>query len=114
VRWSILSLVFVANLAWADTGSGDQLAHPPTVILSEIWLYNQVTPVYQVNIEHAGETAVLQAVQAAIASVHPEFTTLTPSLAAAAENYVVARTDLGTRTTIYIRRTIIADWLIAG
>jgi hypothetical protein len=111
MKWLIISLIAVANLAQAES-SGESVARPPTVILTEAWLYNIQVPVYQVNIANAGESAVLQAAQAAVASVRPEFKNFGADFVRGLDHYVVARQDSGSHTTIYILRTIVADWLI--
>ena len=110
----ILSCLLITNVAQADMGSGEQLAQPFAVVLAQTWLYNQAVPVYQVTIEHAGEHAELQAAQAAVASVRTEFTNFNKQFVQALDHYIVGRTESGTRTTILIRRSIIADWLITS
>ena len=112
-KWLIL-FVFITTLAQAELGSGDYLAQPPRIVTTEIWHYNQLTPVYQIDIEHAGNDAVLTAAEAAVASVRPEFKKFTEQFAQAVDHYVIGRQETGTRTTIYIRRSIIADWLITS
>lgn len=115
MRWLILSVLLISNLALADEfGSGERLAQPPTVILAEIWHYNAKTPVYQVDIEHADDAAELQAAAAAVASVRPEFREFDAKFQQVIGNYVAARQDTGQRTRIYILRTIVADWLITS
>ena len=114
MKWLILLVLLVANVAHADIGSGERLAQPFAVVLAQAWLYNQAVPVYQVTVENAGEHAELQAAQAAVASVRSEFTNFNKQFVQALDYYIVGRTESGTRTTILIRRSIVADWLIAS
>lgn len=113
MKWLIISLLLVANLAHAE-GSGDIVARPFSVVLAEQWLYNQAVPVYQVTVEHAGESAVLQAAAAALSSVRPEFQQFSSAMINSIDNYVVGQHEQGSVTIIYIRRSIVADWLITS
>mgnify|MGYP003339882830 CR=1 FL=1 len=73
MRWLTFSLVLFVHLARAETGSGDLLAHPPTVIRQTVWLYNQPEPVFQVSLDSADDSAVLQAAEAAVrAALDPD------------------------------------------
>jgi hypothetical protein len=112
MRWIFILLLFITTTALAETGSGERLAQPPVIVLTQAWLYNQPVPVYQVTVEHAGEHAELQAAEAAVASVHNEFKNFSTQFVQALNHYIVGRTDQGNQTTIYIHRSIIADWLI--
>lgn len=113
MRQLIISFFIVLSFnAKAGDGSGDQLAHPPTVIVAEIWHYNQSTPVYQVDLEHADSDSARLAVEAAIASVRPEFKSLTPALVNSLSNYIVREQHTGTHSRYYIHRSVVADWLI--
>ena len=113
MKWLLVFLLTVANLARAD-GSGDIVARPFSVVLAEQWLYNQAVPVYQVTVEHAGEHAELRAAEAAVGSVRPEFQQFSSAMINSIDNYVVGRREQGSVTIIYIRRSIIADWLITS
>ena len=112
-KWLIL-FVFATATAQAEMGAGDNLAHPPTVILTEQWLYNRTVPVYQVTVEHAGEYAVLRAAETTVASLYPGFKNFNSEFIQSLHHYIIDRQDQGTRTTIWIRRNIIADWLITS
>lgn len=117
MRQLFISFLIVCSAnSWAnpDSGSGEQLAHPPTVVLAEIWHYNQRVPVYRVDIKHAGESAELHAAEATVANLYPGFRRFGPGFEKNINLYVVARQDTGTHTTIYISRTIVADWLITS
>jgi hypothetical protein len=114
MRWLILLVLLTPNLAQAESGSGEHVARPFQVVLAEAWLYNHAVPVYQVTVEHAVEHAELRAAEAAVASVRTEFTNFTSQFVQAIDHYVIGRTDSGTHTTIYIRRSIVADWLITS
>jgi hypothetical protein len=114
MKWLILFLFVVADLAMAEMGSGEHIAHPPQIVLAEVWLYNNPVPVYRIDIEHAGEFAELQAAEAAVTSVRPEFKTFTAEFQKSLDYYVVGRQDSGLHTIIYIRRNIVADWLITS
>ena len=117
MRHVLITFLLVCSFnscAESDFGAGEQLAHAPTVVLTEVWHYNNKVPVYQVDLEHAGDTAELRAAEATVARLYPEFKTFSPDFAQHIHLYVVARTDSGTHTRIYITRSIIADWLISS
>jgi hypothetical protein len=124
MRWPVILLLLASaaqanpsidpNLAQMPLGSGEHIAKPFQVILTQQWLYNQPVPVYQITIEHAGEHAELRAAEAAVASVRPEFKNFTTDFAQHISHYVAGRDDTGTRTVIYIRRSIVAAWLITS
>ena len=113
MRWSIIFLLVLSNSAQA-IGSGEVLAYPPIVVLSERWLHNHAVPVYQVTLRHAGEHAELQAAEAALSSVRPEFRQFSTAMINSIDNYVIDRQQQGSVTIIYIRRSIVADWLITS
>ena len=113
MRWLILSWLLVANVAHAE-GAGEHLAQPFTVLITQRWLYNLAVPVYQVSLEHADEHSHLRAAEAAVASVRPEFRKFSAAMINTIDLYVTDQEQQGSVTVIYIRRSIIADWLITS
>jgi hypothetical protein len=111
--FATLLLVFSTQLA--ATGSGDNLARPPSVAqVSTQWVWIKGQAAYKVQVTPPDPHAVTHAATAVMRHVRPEFQGFSTRQSSILNLYVLGQHDSDSAQTIYILRNIEADWLIGG
>jgi hypothetical protein len=111
----IIALLLISTTAYADTGSGDSLAQPPSQVqVSTEWHWLKDQAAYQVQVTNPDHNAVAYAAEAVMRHVRPEFQGFSWAQQARLDLYVLGQHVTDRVQTIYILRNIEADWLIGG